>query len=74
MLTEALKPVNLNLLIGVERARSGSEEPPNSSESPNNKQVRERVLLTLTLKKRWTLLLRNNNEHDPSGQTERSKN
>lgn len=33
MLTEALKPVNLNLLIGVERARSESEEPPNSSES-----------------------------------------
>lgn len=33
MLTEALKPVNLNLLIGVERARSGIEEPPNSSES-----------------------------------------
>lgn len=27
------KPVNLNLLIGVERVRSESEEPPNSSES-----------------------------------------
>lgn len=33
MLTEALKPVNLNLLIGVERVRSESEEPRNSSES-----------------------------------------
>ena len=33
MLTEALKPVNLNLLVGVERVRSESEEPPNSSES-----------------------------------------
>ena len=40
-----LKPINLNLLISVERVLSESDEPPNSNEdaslpeSPNNEQV-----------------------------------